>query len=323
MRSLHIVSISVLAAALLAACGGTQADRRADERPSGDALPPVPTATWTLQAPPGPESVLRILIIGDTGYPGDEIERVRAAVKRANKDVVVVAGDLVYPGAPACTPGAIGREDKRLLDERLGAILGDLGAPTLLVLGNHDVLGARRDPAREACLLHYVTRHESLVMPSLTYVADLGVAVVAAINTNALDDAQGAMAREAFEGTSGWRLLLGHHTLKTYHDKETQDWVRPWLAGNRVTPDIYINGHAHVMQFGIYGGLPAITSGATAKTRERPACPGACGAGQEFGASTPGYAMLELEGDQATLTFHDVDGIELYRHVHTRRPDAP
>ncbi len=312
MRVVHVLMLLVVATS--AACGGSQAQRR-DEAAAAAALAaiPNPTPVWTLdRGATAATAPLRVLIIGDTGYPGPDIERVRVAVKREVKDVILVAGDLVYPVAPACAPGSIDPDSKALLDERLGNILADLGAPTLLILGNHDVAGAGRDEEREVCLLHEIGQHPSLVMPARIYVARLGSAVVAAVDTNALDDPQGAVARAAFAGYPGWRLLLGHHTLKTYHDKEDQDVVRPWLRQHALAPDLYVNGHAHLMQFGVYDGVPAVTSGATAKTRERPACPPDCGDGQEFGASVPGYAMLVIDGANATFTFHDVDGRQLF-----------
>jgi 3',5'-cyclic AMP phosphodiesterase CpdA len=249
------------------------------------------------------------------------MEAVRPTVRAENADIVVVLGDLVYPVAPSCPDGKLTPDAREELDDLVGGLLRDLGKSVYLVLGNHDVGHGARDPAREACLIDYVASEPNLWLPDLSYGVDLGVVSLMVLNTNALDREQGKKTRKLWAGASGWKILAGHHVLKTYHDKESEDYLRPWLKKNRVKPDLYANGHAHVLQFGVYGGLPALTSGATAKLREYPACPPNCGAGQKWGTSSVGYAVVDATADTLEVVFKDVTGKELYRWD-TRRPGS-
>lgn len=265
-----------------------------------------------------PKERVRILLIGDTGMPGPAMEAVHRAVVAESKDYVVVLGDLVYPEAPLCRDGTMSPDVRALLDQRIGTALRGLGAPVLLVLGNHDVAHARRDPEREACILAYAAAEPELFMPARAYTLDLGVAMLALLDSNDLDDEQATLTRAAFADHGGWKLIAAHHVLRSYHDKVSEDSVRPWLKAHDLKPDAWLNGHAHILQFGVYEGIAALTSGATAAARERPVCPPDCGAGQLFGASVPGYAVVELTAKQMDVTFKDTDGRTLFAWKQTR-----
>ena len=82
---------------------------------------------------------------------------------------------------------------------------------------------------------------------------------------------------------------------------------------------MFLNAHAHLHQFGIYDGVLAVTSGATALPRERPECPGKCGRGQKFGSSKPGFALLDFSADKVVLSFYDTTGSVLYTTTQKRR----
>ncbi len=299
------LALSLVALVALAAC------RALPDAPASAAAQPEPGRR---DAPltAAPKERVRIVLIGDTGMPGPDMDAVHRAVAAEVKDYVIVLGDLVYPEAPLCRDGTMSADVRALLDQRIGTALRGLGAPVLLVLGNHDVAHARRDPAREACILAYAAAEPELLMPSRAYTLDLGVAIVALLDSNDLDDEQAAMTRAAFAGHRGWKLAAAHHVLRCYHAKSGEDTVRPWLTAHDLKPDAWLNGHAHVLQFGVYGGIAALTSGATAAARERPACPPSCGDGQLFGASTPGYAVLELTAKRMDVTFKDTDGNTLF-----------
>ena len=193
----------------------------------------------------------------------------------------------------------------------------------LLVLGNHDVRHGSRDLAREACVLHYAAMKPDLVMPSLTWVEDLGVISIVGLNTNALDDGQAKIARRALTSAKGWTMLAGHHVYKTYHDKGRENVVRPWLEKHGLKPDIFANAHAHLLQFGVYDGVIAVTSGSTALPRERPSCPPGCQPGQRFGSSKPGYAVLDVNAERVEISFHDTKGATLYRETHRKAATPP
>ena len=254
-----------------------------------------------------------LLVLGDTGQPGPEMEAIRRAVSQEKKDAIVVLGDLIYPIAPRCPDGKLHRDAKQILDERTGGLLRGLGAPVLLLLGNHDVGTYGRDPEREACLIAYAAGEPDLVLPDVSYSVDFGVLQLNIINTNALDVVQGRDIHESWKGHDGWRVIAGHHVYRTYYDKTHENIVAPWLKTNGLKPDLYMNGHAHILQFGIYDGIAAVTSGATAMTRERPTCPPDCGAGQKFGVSNAGYALVHFDASRIRVVFKDTQRKELFR----------
>jgi predicted phosphodiesterase len=274
-----------------------------------------PTLPPRRDAPPRFEArqEVRLVLLGDTGKPGRRMRRVARAVRAEKKDLVVALGDLVYPVGPRCPTGRVDAEAKKILEERIGQALLDLGAPVLLVLGNHDVGFGGRNPAREACLLDYAASQPQLILPDVSYSVDLGVAILQVINTNHLTNEDGRRVRVEMERHPGWKIVLGHHALRTYHDKEEQDVVMPWLKRHRIRPDLYVNGHAHLLQFGVYDGIPALTSGSAARLRRRPACPPACGRGQLWGRSVPGYATLHVRPRSLEVAFKDDGGKDLWR----------
>jgi predicted phosphodiesterase len=297
--SLRLVAL----AALLSACPK-----------DGPTLPPRRDAPPRFEA----RQEVRLVLVGDTGKPGRRMRRVARAVRAEKKDLVVALGDLVYPVAPRCPTGRVDGEAQKILDERIGHALLDLGAPVLLVLGNHDVGFGTRNPAREACLLDYAASRSRLMLPGLSYSVDLGIATLQVLNTNALTDEDGRRVREEIERHPGWKIVIGHHTLRTYHDKEEQDVVMPWLRRHRIRPDLYVNGHAHLLQFGVYDGIPALTSGSASRLRRRPACPPACGRGQLWGRSVSGYATLHVRAKSLEVAFKDDGGKDLWRWVADR-----
>ncbi len=175
-----------------------------------------------------------------------------------------------------------------------------------------------RNPASEACFLDYAAKHDDLVMPSLNYMVDLGVALVAVTNTNALSDIPMKEIKAAFEKHPGWTIMAGHHVLRTYHDKTREDFMLPILRDHKIKPDLYANGHAHFLQYGNYEGITAATIGAGAKLRVRPECPPHCGPGQSWGASVQGYAVVTLSPHSMTVEFKDRFGKTLWQASQTK-----
>jgi predicted phosphodiesterase len=263
---------------------------------------------------PEPRESLRLVLVGDTGYPGPTIEAVRAAIIAETKDAVVALGDLVYPAPPVCADGRLEATGRAVVEARLGGALSGLGAPVLLAIGNHDVNHTQTDPGRLACLFAYAAEQADLVLPERVYTVDFGVALVAVVDTNWLTAEDAARVRAAFDAHPGWHVLVGHHVLKTYHDKVGEDVVGPWLRAHQVRPHIYANGHAHLLQLGRYQEVVAVTSGTGSAPRPRPTCPPDCGEGEIWGSSLPGYATLEIARDRVVITFKDATGRELKRH---------
>ena len=109
-----------------------------------------------------------------------------------------------------------------------------------------------------------------------------------------------------------WTLLAGHHVLKTACDKMEEDILFPWLHKNSITPDVYANGHAHFLQLGVFEDILAITSGSGSKLREDPNCTPTDIVGVEWGASTYGYSVLDVDSQTLRVRFKDFSGTELF-----------
>lgn len=282
---------------------------------------PAPVALeQPLQLSPGGDAV-RLIAVGDTGQPGGPLRDVRRAIAaEPGKDAVVVLGDLIYRSGPRCPSGQAQGAARALLQRHLGDPLAGLGAPALLVLGNHDVNGSGRDPAREACLLDFAAQQPDLYLPALTYKVDLGPVRLVVINTNHLTQGDAARVRAWLRDAPGPTVMAGHHPLRTYGDKQEEDRVLPWLRQHKLRPDLYLNGHAHLLQAGVYEGIFAVTSGAGSKLRAGPTCPPGCGPGQLWGQATHGYSVLEFRGDQLLVQLKDRHGRLLWE---TRRSLTP
>jgi hypothetical protein len=109
-----------------------------------------------------------------------------------------------------------------------------------------------------------------------------------------------------------WAIVAGHHVYKTACDKVGDDFVAGRLVEQEITPDLYVNGHAHILQMGVFGGVPAVTSGSGSKLREFPGCEPTDTEGVLWGESTYGYAVLDITPQTLRVSFKDIAGQELY-----------
>ena len=279
---------------------------------------------------------VQFVLLGDTGYKSGILEQLVETIvaNEPDRDLAVVLGDLIYNTGPKCPDGLAEGDVLALMDERIGEPLRGLEVPVLLNVGNHDVArffeSVGRSVPREACYLDYIAqpKNDHLIMPALDYTLDLGVAAVAIINSMAynLDARTAEVVRRGYAGHDGWHLLFSHHGLKIIHDKVGEDEVAEWLAKEELSPDLIANGHAHLLQFGVYqlgdmaAPVLALTSGSGSKLRSRDECGYAeadpavpCDpAGQRFGASRYGYAVLTVAPEQLTVVFKDVEGTPLW-----------
>ncbi len=277
------------------------------------ACAPKPAPTSVVAAA---QSSVRIVLVGDTGKPGEPRDAVAAAIAKETVDAVVVLGDLVYPMGPACPNGELSHEAADILDERILTPLSGSGAPIVLVLGNHDVGHDRTDPARVACYLTWAEQREQVLFPAPNFTLDLGPLMLAVIDTNPPWSVDGEALARDLEAFPGWTLLAGHHILVTYHDKQNTTRVRSWMAESSLRPDIYANGHAHLLQYGVYDAITAITTGTGSKLRERPSCGegdrAGCGEGQIWGRSVYGYTVLDVNEQTVRVQFKDSAGSVLF-----------
>jgi hypothetical protein len=286
------------------------------------ALPLLPGCPHNieLEAPllqAAPANRVRLVVTGDTGALPDANDPHRAtpaqraalaaAIQAEHPDAVFALGDLVYDRVPACN-GDLGAAERELFEQRIGQIyLGNRSNkskdnanqspgthPTYLVVGNHDAAHTRsRAARRERCLMAWAAEREGIELPALQYVVDWGFARVVVIDSNLRDS--GDFPAEALRESigAGWTLVMAHHELRTFGDKEVEGFWEPpppgpYFLAQGLLPDLYLNGHAHFMQFGVYDLrvtddgridsrdlpnprlLPAVTLGSGSKLRESP-----------------------------------------------------
>ncbi len=304
---------------------------------------PDPSALPVLHHPIG--ASLRLIVVGDIGVVHEaspapcsadvssctlsiaERDQLWATIAREGSDAIFVTGDLVYgpdalQSAPKCrTPSPELR--KALLDPALGDKVRPMGVPVYLSLGNHDVAHRARSRARERCLLAYAASEETLVLPQLNYVVDFGLARLTVLNTNLPTRRWNTDALREARSPVGWDLMGGHHVIHTHFDKEHEHEIRDWLVEEDMRPDLFLNGHAHFFQFGVYDGIAAVTSGSGAKLRVRPVCPGDACDGPDaprYAASAFGYSVVDVSESALRVSFRSIGGEELY--CTTRKSDS-
>ena len=322
-------------------------------------------------APVADPQRVRLVFVGDSGKaPGDadcvwrsdgaaeadctisatERERLRASISAVKPDAIYALGDLVYPMAPRCRDPAGPAESQ--LDRAIGELFAGLGAPTWLVLGNHDVGHTRVSRARLRCLQGYAASRPHLRLPAAQSRVDHGLASVVVINSNLRRQSRlpATEIRDA-EADGDWVIVAAHHELRVAFEKLREGpWEPPppgrWLVAEDLHPHLWANGHAHTLQVGAYdarvsdGGpahpgpermVLALTSGAGSKLRAHPACGAGAAPSDEAACATPhprgmpafslsrfGFAVVEVEPERLTIWVLDLDGVARSRWVRTR-----
>lgn len=280
----------------------------------------------------------RVILIGDTGalpVEGDphkmtpaQREQLRQSLAAEEAGVILDLGDLFYNKAPQCGPRDDPAEAGALLDANLYDHVGGLAPQVFLVLGNHDVgpygeylkrrifgrRAGKRSTSRERCYTLYAEQHEEMVFPDTSYGVDLGPARIAVLHTSAPHRQWPGEPVQEFleEDPQDWAIVAGHHVYKTACDKVSEDFVSVRLQEQEITPDLYVNGHAHILQMGVFDGVPAVTSGSGSKLREFPGCEPTATEGVLWGESTYGYAVLDITSETLKVQFKDIAGQDLY-----------
>ena len=300
---------------------------------------PSRLSSFTTHTLPAHTDRVRLIFVGDTGadavvegadsshIPMAQMDALKQQVRSEQADAIFGLGDLVYRGSdplersPRCRDPSQ-RNIEELLSLYLGSYYVDLGAPAWLVLGNHDVGHIIYGRRRARCMMAYADQNDHLHLPSSQYSVDIGAARVIATDTNRNpsrwdpDHVTGAYRQDG-----GWNIVVGHHVLRTVFDKENEQKsggrydIRGWLLTQETVPDLWLNGHAHLLQFGVYDGIPAATSGSGSKLRMRPDCPGPDCQMEDaplFSRSVHGYAVVDVTEDQLVLQFKSADGEHLF-----------
>jgi hypothetical protein len=286
---------------------------------------------------PAPADRVRLVLVGDSGiYDSDATdtcdpntdasvlpevcrEVLFASLGAESPDAVLALGDLVYEIGPTCPDGVLTDAARTILEDLVGAVQTAAQAPLVLALGNHDVHhSASGKSAAETCFMEYAAERDDVHFPERNFLVDIGPATVLVLDTNR------AMTESLAEGisealgtrTAPWTFFAAHHVWRTYYDKEGQDQGPRWSEQLGITPAAWLNGHAHFLQFGVYDGVPAVTSGASGKLRASDPCGGdeaACDRdGLLYSRTKYGYAVLDVTPDLFEIVFKDVEGTPLF-----------
>ena len=291
------------------------------------------------ETPSWPSSTsTRIILIGDTGQvpvDGDphkmnaqDRASLRTSLAREKADAIVDLGDLFYWKTPKCRASDTPQTSGEYLDAHLYDHVGGLDTPVFLILGNHDIgpvsehlkrrifgnESGKRSEARERCYELLAELHDDIHFPNTSYGIDFGPIRMATLHTSApyRHWESEAIADYLAEEPEDWTLLAGHHVLKTGCDKQDENVVLPWLSEHNVQPDLYANGHAHLLELGSFEGITAITSGSGSKRRIHGDCDPLDTSGVVWGVDAYGYALLEATASTIHIRYKNIEGEELF-----------
>jgi 3',5'-cyclic AMP phosphodiesterase CpdA len=290
---------------------------------------PFPPPGEAPAAPAGPRT--RLVAIGDSGEPSDEQAAVAtsaAAVCRARGcDALLLLGDDVYPRG--ITAAEASRADAVIRD-----VYAPLGVPVYLALGNHDY-GHGRDASRAEALVAWAGRTPGFELPTRAYSFTAGPDRVVVLDTAwsfyGGAEPQLGWAERALAQPSRWRVLVGHHPLRSdgphgnageYEGlgavpiaggESVRALLEPLVCGRA---DLYLSGHDHSLQVLDACGAALVVSGGGSKATtlvdrgNRP----------RFAAARTGLAWLELGDHGGIVAIYASDGSLLHESHLSLRP---
>jgi 3',5'-cyclic AMP phosphodiesterase CpdA len=239
------------------------------------------------------EPVVHLAALGDVGT-GDESAWATAGLVAAAAtddpfDALLLLGDNVYPdGDPARISATVFDPFAPVLEQ---------GTSLIAVLGNHDVRQGNA-PAQMAML----------GMPGRWYATHVGPALVVALDSNAVGDAEQKQWLETTlaDATAPLVIVAMHHPAYSagYHGStpQIQDaWVPIF---ERYGVDLVLAGHDHDYQRMVpIHGVTYIVTGAGAKTR-----PADSNESTAYAASVLHYVDIEVWEDRIEVTAYSADG---------------
>ena len=264
-------------------------------------LPPV--------KPSGP--TLRVIAVGDTGHINATARRVARSIQticlERGCDALLLLGDNIYPR---------GATDEAHAREAM-APWRAIGLPLYAVLGNHD-WGHGHDAAAAAA---QIALSDSSLHIAEDWVARAGPATLFGLDTTRVfwdGAARASWLGPALDAADGWRIVLGHHPLRSNGPHGNagayEGWSRiPWMSGTSVQTaldgalcgraDLYLSGHDHSRQWLEECGVELVVSGAGSSAttlHDR-------GNDHRFAAATHGFVWLSA-GSSLRVAFYDEDG---------------
>lgn len=272
----------------------------------------VPPAPWTA------DPALCLFAIGDWGTGGSLQKRVAAGMNaaagrpRLRPDAVISTGDNIYPN------GVDSAEDKQWASKFERIYTGsNIQVPWWAVLGNHD---HRSDPDAQVA---YGKRNTRWNMPNRTWAHDFKgrdetVVSVFGLDTQALlkrsegwKDQARWLESMLEECKSKWKVVVGHHPLRSYGYYGDQaylvNYVKPLLDTYGV--HVYLCGHEHDLQIIKHPTdvFYSVISGAGGGARNT-----AYGEHTRFADTNGGFVALQCSANRLDANVFDADGNEAY-----------
>ncbi len=282
------------------------------------------------EVPPIGEEV-RIAALGDWGAATREQAEVARAIDRTAGELGglhagIFLGDNFYNrGVQSVNDPLFEQVFEQVYDTPW---LGRL--PWYPVLGNHDYDG---NPKAQ---IAYTARSKGRwILPSEYYRVDLPDPAHPLVTLLGLDTNE---KFSHFEQESAWLekelssletapqivLAFGHNPIVSYCTKPNRiepqmaRWFRPVME-RHPTVDLYLAGHAHVMEMIEVGGLPLAVVGTGGKRLYEVEG----GPGSSFHAATFGFALLRVRPGHLQVEFRDRDARVLYTWEHDREVHEP
>jgi hypothetical protein len=256
-----------------------------------------------------------VLVFGDAGTGSDdqhEIGRRMAEVCGATGcDLALMLGDNFY--WRGVDPPRGGRWDSAFAEkfEEPYAGLGRLDM--WAVAGNHDWYKGRASIDTQIAYTQRSERWRMLAydyavpgLPAWLHIYGLDTVI---IDTGG-DIGQIARAEAALCGTSGWKLVFGHHPIYTSGGHADSNGAVPSME-ERLLPlvedcgiDLLLSGHDHHQEHLAADGFHQIIQGTGGKVRPVEQRPARHEASQRFAASKYGFAILRIRPDAIEATFY-------------------
>lgn len=271
------------------------------------------------------------LVVGDWGRQGTNHQR-EVAVQMGKSAAALGSRCVVSVGDNFYEDGVASTADPQWRSSFEGIYTApSLQIPWYVALGNHDYRGSPQ------AQLDYTRKSSRWRMPDRYFkVSGAGIGAphldLFFIDTSPLvhkyrEEVEGAIAanvvsqdieaqtrwldRELGVSEAPWKLVIGHHTLRSGGSKhgeteEVIELIEPLLQKHRV--QAYINGHDHDLQHIRRDGVDYVCTGAGSEVR-----PVRSVTGTLFCAARSGFTSLTSSAESLDLEFRDYTGATLYK----------
>ncbi len=284
----------IIMSLMLAACVNTLPIGKLQQR-----LP-----NWQIQ------SSIAALVIGDMGDGSDRQQQVAAAMLQQCQqqacDFVLTVGDNIYPDGLASL-------DNPLIQSNFEQPYQAFDIPFFITLGNHDWRGLF---AGIQASIDYSLVSDKWTLPANHYAVPnlpdwLSVYVLDTVMIESVVKKKQVIkaAKDFLCGKSGWRVLLGHHPLRSNEDRGSgvnriiQRSVESLI--DECDVHIYFSGHSHHQEhidMTFYQHVIQGAGGTTPRRIKR------VGGQQKFVAAENGFSYLAIDQQHFLVQFYNANG---------------